>query len=61
MPLAWEQIMTHKWLESQKAQRDLGRSAIEDWLHRHWIKFVRERRREHLNGEQRWREFEDED
>ena len=61
MPLVREQIMTHKWLESQRLQRDLGCSAIENWVNLYWTKFVQARRREHLNGEQRWRELEDED
>ncbi len=30
-----EEILRHKWIESEKAQRDLGSEAIIDWIHRY--------------------------
>lgn len=27
-----EEILRHKWIESEKAQRDLGRDAVMDWI-----------------------------
>ena len=26
------EIMKHKWIESEKARRDLGRDAVMDWI-----------------------------
>jgi len=48
----------HKHIESEKAGRDLGQKAIEDWHRRHWTIWLRHRWLEHLLGEQCWREFE---
>ncbi len=59
LPMAWAEIERHKWLESEKARRDLGHQAIEDWLRRFWWLFCRWRRFEHLEGERCWREFND--
>ena len=28
-----EEILRHKWIESEKAQRDLGKDAVLDWIH----------------------------
>jgi len=30
-----EEIERHKWIESEKAQRDLGTQAKLDWIHRY--------------------------
>jgi hypothetical protein len=30
-----EEIKRFKWIESEREQRDLGRSAVEDWIHKH--------------------------
>ncbi len=30
-----EEMLRHKWIESEKAKRDLGNEAIFDWIHRH--------------------------
>jgi hypothetical protein len=54
---AWEEIQRHKWLESEKARRDLGDAAITDWVRRYWWRFCRWRRIEHVEGVQRWFEF----
>jgi hypothetical protein len=48
----------HKYLESQKAGRDLGHAAIEDWHRRHWTIWLRHRWLEHLLGTACWEEFE---
>lgn len=28
-----QEILRHKWIESEKAQRDLGKEAALDWIH----------------------------
>ena len=28
----WREIMKHKWIQSEKAGRDLGTQAIMDWI-----------------------------
>jgi len=30
-----EEINRYKWIESERACKDLGRSAVEDWIHKH--------------------------
>ena len=30
-----EEILKHKWIESEKAQRDLGAEAVFDWINRY--------------------------
>ncbi len=30
-----EEIQRHKWIESEKARRDLGRDAVMDWIQRY--------------------------
>lgn len=56
---AREEINRHKWIESEKACRDLGNKAVEDWLRRFWWRFCRWRRLEHVEGERCWQEFND--
>jgi len=51
----------HKWLESEKAGRDLGDEAIADWHKRHWHAFTRERWVQHLRGEVFWNELDNND
>jgi len=48
----------HKYIESQKAGRDLGGAAIDDWHRRHWTLWLRHRWLEHLLGTRRWQELE---
>ncbi len=48
----------HKYLESEKARRDLGHAAIDDWHRRHWTIWLRHRWLEHLLGTRCWEEFE---
>lgn len=57
LPYAWNEILRHKWIESEKAGRDLGQSAVDDWIRRYWSRFCRQRRFEHLEGTCHWREF----
>jgi hypothetical protein len=59
LPHAREEIDRHKWIESEKARRDLGQKAVEDWLRRFWWRFCRWRRLEHIEGQRCWREFND--
>ena len=44
----------HKWIESEKAGRDLGNWAILCWVRHHWNGFLRERWLEHLQGRTYW-------
>jgi hypothetical protein len=47
----------HKWIESEKAGRDLGEGAIRCWVRKHWQGFLRERWMEHLSGRAFWIEL----
>jgi hypothetical protein len=35
MALQRQEIQRHKWIESEKAQRDLGGAAVMDWIRNH--------------------------
>lgn len=48
---------SHKWIESEKAGRDLGDQAIADWYCKYWRLFCRECYIEHLQGERFWLEL----
>jgi|GEM_PF-588417 hypothetical protein len=61
LPVAWDEIQRHKWIESEKARRDVGHAAVTDWLRRFWWRFCRWRRIEHVEGLQRWYEFSHDD
>ncbi|MFW6163244.1 MAG: hypothetical protein ACODAJ_10795 [Planctomycetota bacterium] len=52
-----EAAREHKYLASEKAGRDLGLAAIDDWQRRHWTIWLRHRWLEHLLGESCWEEF----
>jgi len=54
---AREEALRHKWLESEKVGRDLGRRAIEDWNKHHWWRWCRGRWLEHLQGDIYWKEL----
>lgn len=30
-----EEINRYKWIESERARKDLGRPAVEEWIHKH--------------------------
>jgi len=47
----------HKWIESEKAGRDLGDHAIRLWVREHWHTFLRERWLEHIQGRTYWIEL----
>src|SRR5262245_63968019 len=47
----------HKWIESEKAGRDLGHEAVRHWSRSHWLRFYRWRLVQHLRGEVYFREF----
>lgn len=48
---------SHKWLESEKAGRDLGDAAIAEWYRLYWRIFCRECYIEHLQGVHFWLEL----
>jgi hypothetical protein len=54
-------IDRHKWIESQKAGRDLGKAAIEDWLERYWKGWTRSKLMEHFYGWRCWGAFDESD
>jgi hypothetical protein len=51
----------HKWIESEKAGRDLGEWAIRCWVREHWHGFLRARWLEHLYGRAYWIELDHDD
>jgi hypothetical protein len=51
----------HKWIESEKAGRDLGEWAIRNWVREHWNGFLRARWMEHLYGRVYWIELDHND
>jgi hypothetical protein len=51
----------HKWIESEKAGRDLGEWAIRGWVRQHWNGFLREKWLEHLEGRAFWIELDHDD
>lgn len=46
-----------KWIESEKAGRDLGETAIRRWVKDHWWGYLRARWLEHLQGKCFWIEL----
>lgn len=53
----WKEIEDHKWIESEKAGRDLGEDAIYSWIRNHWQGYFRARWLEHLQGKTYWIEL----
>lgn len=51
----------HKWIESEKAGRDLGEFAIRNWVHKHWNGYLREKWLEHILGVNYWIELDHDD
>src|SRR3954470_15633591 len=47
----------YKWIESEKAGRDLGEAAIRVWVKKHWWGYLRARWIEHLQGQRFWMEL----
>jgi hypothetical protein len=56
-----EEAHRFKWIESEKAGRDLGETAIRAWIGQHWHGFLRQRWLEHLQGRTFWIELDHED
>ncbi len=52
-----EEAQQYKWIESEKAGRDLGEVAIRRWIGEHWRGFLRHRWLEHLQGKTFWIEL----
>ncbi len=52
-----EEAQRFKWIESEKAGRDLGETAIRSWIGQHWNGFLRHRWLEHLQGKEFWIEL----
>jgi hypothetical protein len=52
-----QEIQRYKWIESEKAGRDLGESAIRRWVKEHWWGYLRARWLEHLQGRRFWVEL----
>jgi hypothetical protein len=51
------EIARYKWIESEKAGRDLGEAAIRRWVKEHWWGYLRARWLEHLQGKRFWVEL----
>jgi hypothetical protein len=52
-----QEALRYKWIESEKAGRDLGEAAIRRWVKEHWWGYLRDRWLEHLQGKQFWMEL----
>jgi hypothetical protein len=52
-----QEALRYKWIESEKAGRDLGESAIRRWVQNHWWGYLRARWLEHLQGKRFWVEL----
>lgn len=51
------EALRYKWIESEKAGRDLGDAAIRKWVREHWWGYLRARWVEHLQGKRFWVEL----
>jgi hypothetical protein len=52
-----KEALQYKWIESEKAGRDLGDDAIRRWVKEHWWGYLRARWLEHLQGKRFWVEL----
>lgn len=52
-----QEILRHKWIESERAQRDLGELAVRQWVKDHWWGYLRARWVEHIQGVRYWVEL----
>lgn len=52
-----QEALRYKWIESEKAGRDLGPAAIKKWVKQHWWGYLRARWIEHLQGIRFWVEL----
>ena len=55
------EALRYKWIESEKAGRDLGEWAIRCWVREHWNGFLRAKWLEHLQGRTFWIELDHND
>lgn len=51
------EALRYKWIESEKAGKDLGDHAIRCWVRDHWWVYLRARWVEHLQGKRFWVEL----
>jgi hypothetical protein len=52
-----QEALRFKWIESEKAGRDLGEVALRRWVQQHWWGYLRARWLEHLEGRRFWMEL----
>jgi hypothetical protein len=52
-----KEALRFKWIESEKAGRDLGEGAIRRWVKDHWCGYLRSKWLEHLQGKRFWVEL----
>src|SRR5947209_8316475 len=52
-----QEALRFKWIESEKAGRDLGEAALRRWVQDHWWGYLRARWVEHLQGKRFWVEL----
>src|SRR5439155_24312113 len=52
-----QEVLRFKWIESERAGRDLGEVAIRRWVKEHWWGYLRARWLEHLQGRRFWVEL----
>ena len=52
-----QEALRYKWIESERAGRDLGEAAIRRWVKEHWWGYLRARWLEHLQGRRFWVEL----
>jgi hypothetical protein len=52
-----QEAQRYKWIESEKAGRDLGEAALRRWVQCHWWGYLRARWLEHLQGKRFWVEL----
>lgn len=52
-----QEIQRHRWIESEKAGRNVGEEATRAWVKLHWNKYLRARWIEHMQGTKFWLEL----
>lgn len=53
----WKAALIDRWIQSEKAGRDLGEACVRKWVLEHWDGFLRARWMEHLQGKAYWMEL----
>ena len=54
---ALEEAERHKWILGVKLGRDPGNAALKEWFRDHWLPWCRTKRLEHVEGQQHWNAF----